>query len=173
MLVRPECARHHLKRISVIRTLIIAVGLFGIASTANANQPTSDYHSVVPTNWRLLPADEQTHEQRFVSPSGDAWLSLYARPPSESIDSHLAAVRQGEHERITYERAGPTWIVVSGYKGDRIFYRKAMLACGGRSWHHLAFEYPSDQKLAFDQFVTRASYALNEYNHTGCPEPER
>ena len=124
-------------------------------------------------SWRLLPADEQTHERRFVSPSGDAWLSLYARPPIENIEDHMAAVRRGEHERITYERSGRTWIVVSGYKGDRIFYRKAMLACGGRAWHHLAFEYPSDQKLAFDEFVTRASYALKEYNQIGCPETER
>ena len=79
-------------------------------------------------------------------------------------------VRRGEQERITYERASRTWIVVSGYNGDRIFYRKAMLACGGRSWHHLAFEYPADQKRAFDQFVTRASYALKEYDQIGCPE---
>ena len=50
---------------------------------------------------------------------------------------------------------------------------EAMLACGGQSWHHLEFEYPADQKLAFDEFVTRASYALNEYNQTGCPETER
>jgi Glycosyl transferases group 1 len=33
-----------------------------------------------------------------------------------------------------------------------------MLACGGRSWHRLAFEYPSDQKHAFDQFVTLARF---------------
>jgi hypothetical protein len=94
--------------------------------------------SIVPPNWHLLPAGEQTHERRFVSPSGDAWLSLHAQPPTQSIEDHLAAIRRGEHERITYERAGRTWIVVSGYKGDRIFYRKAMLACGGRAWHHLA-----------------------------------
>ena len=35
-----------------------------------------------------------------------------------------------------------------------------MLACGNRQWHHLAFEYPAEEKLAFDRFVTRASYAL-------------
>jgi hypothetical protein len=44
-----------------------------------------------------------------------------------------------------------------------------MLACSGQSWHHLAFEYPAEQKEAFDQFVTRASYALSAYDRTGCP----
>ena len=156
----------------MLSALIIALGLFSATFAANAKQPTgSSYFSIVPSNWHLLPEDEESHERRFMSPSGDAWLSLYAEPPgSESIEAHLEDVRRGEHERITYERAGRTWIVVSGYKGDRIFYRKAMLACGGRSWHHLAFEYPAEQKRAFDEFVTRASYALKEYNQIGCPE---
>lgn len=159
----------------MLRALILGMVLLGAACAANANQPTpSNYFSIVPSNWHLLPDDEQTHERRFLSPSGDAWLSLYARPPGgESIEAHLKDVRRGEHERITYERAGRTWIVVSGYKDDRIFYRKAMLACGGRSWHHLAFEYPADQKRAFDEFVTRASYALKEYNQIGCPESDQ
>jgi len=67
-----------------------------------------------------------------------------------------------------HEREERTWIVVSGYIGDRIFYRKAMLACGGQVWHHLAFEYPAIQKRAFDLFVTRASYALQAYGQVGC-----
>ena len=54
--------------------------------------------------------------------------------------------------------------------GDRIFYRKAMLACGGQVWHHLAFEYPAIQKRAFDLFVTRASYALQAYGQVGCQQ---
>jgi hypothetical protein len=159
----------------MLRAFVLVMGLLGAAIPANANQPTGpNYFSIVPSNWHLLPEDAQTHERRFTSPSGDAWLSLYARPPgSESIEAYLKGVRRGEHERITYERAGRTWIVVSGYNGNRIFYRKAMLSCGGRSWHHLAFEYPAVQKRAFDEFVTRASYALKEYNQIGCPESDR
>jgi len=87
---------------------------------------------------------------------------------AEPIQAHIAQVRQHENEKITYEREERTWIVVSGYIGDRIFYRKAMLACGGQVWHHLAFEYPAIQKRAFDLFVTRASYALQAYGQVGC-----
>jgi hypothetical protein len=46
---------------------------------------------------------------------------------------------------------------------------KAVLECGGTVWHHLAFEYPATQKRAFDDFVTRASYALQAYGRVGCP----
>jgi hypothetical protein len=38
-----------------------------------------------------------------------------------------------------YERREPNWIVVSGYKGNRIFYRRATRACENRQWHHIAF----------------------------------
>ncbi len=155
----------------VVLAILLGVALFGAGSIAGAKQPVGapDYLAIVPPDWKLLSEDATSHERRFVSPSGDAWLSLYARPPDESIEAHLERVRHHDHERITYERGGATWIVVSGYRGDRIFYREAMLACGGQSWHHLAFEYPADQKLAFDQFVTRASHALSAYNRTGCP----
>jgi hypothetical protein len=101
--------------------------------------------------------------------SGDAWLSLYAEPAGrEPIQTHMARIRQRGNEQITYERQGPTWIVASGYHGDRIFYRKAMLACAGLVWHQLAFEYPTADKRAFDQLVTRASYALQAYGQVGC-----
>jgi hypothetical protein len=33
------------------------------------------------------------------------------------------------------------WLAVSGIKGNKIFYRKAVIACGGKVWHHIAFEY--------------------------------
>jgi hypothetical protein len=160
----------------IARRYLFAASLLGIAlcagvHSATARQPAGgpDYLAIVPPDWKLL-SEDANHERRFVSPSGDAWLSLYARPPEESIEAHLERARHHDHERITYERRGANWIVVSGYKGDRIFYRKAMLACSGQSWHHLAFEYPAEQKEAFDEFVTRASYALSAYSQTGCPQ---
>jgi hypothetical protein len=54
--------------------------------------------------------------------------------------------------------------------GDRIFYRKAMLACAGLVWHQLAFEYPTADKRAFDQLVTRASYALQAYGQVAATD---
>jgi hypothetical protein len=154
----------------VDKALLPAVMMI-LAVSAQAKMPDKswDYHLIVPSDWKLLPEDPTSHERRFVSPSGDAWLALSAQPADrEPIQVHIAHVRQHENERITYEREGQNWIVVSGYDGDRIFYRKAMLACGGQVWHHLAFEYPATQKRAFDDFVTRASYALQAYGQVGC-----
>jgi serine/threonine-protein kinase len=93
---------------------------------------------------------------------------LYAEPAREPVPAHLDRLTRVTAGDITYQREGTTWIVVSGYKGSRIFYRKTMLPCGGRAWHYLEFEYPATQKRAFDRFVTRASAALGAYTKSGC-----
>jgi serine/threonine-protein kinase len=152
----------------MLKTLILAFVVMLSARAVEAKTPP-DFRSIVPSDWTLLPPDKNSHERRFVSPAGDAWLSLYAQPTRlESVSAHMERVKFMPGEEITYERQGQGWLVVSGYKGNRIFYRKAMLACGNRQWHHLAFEYPAEEKRAFDRFVTRASYALKEYELVGC-----
>ena len=32
-------------------------------------------------------------------------------------------------------RREPDWLALSGIKGNKIFYRKAVIACGGKVWH--------------------------------------
>ena len=135
------------------------------------HDPNEDFRSIAPASWKLLPPDPVRHERRFVSPAGDAWLALYARPADRvSTSAYIEAVKSAAGERITYQRQGRGWVVVSGYRGDRIFYRKAMLACGNRKWHNLEFEYPAAEKRAFDRFVTRASFALQAYARVGCDD---
>ncbi len=137
-----------------------------VVSSAFARGNT-DFRSIMPRNWTFAP-DKQTDGTRFVSPDRSAWLSLYRMPADrEPIPAHMDALRKDG--RITYVRRESTWIVVSGFKGDRIFYRKAMLACRNKEWHHLDFEYPATDKLAFDRIVTRASLALSAYENMSCP----
>ncbi len=139
------------------------------APVAAAPPQRGDFRALVPADWKLQPPDSNWHSYRFVSPARDAWLALYAKPADgESPGQHMKWLKAIPGERTTYERRGAGWIVVSGFRGDRIFYRKAMLACGNRRWHHLAFEYPAGQKAAFDHFVTQASHSLRAYRRTGC-----
>jgi len=73
-----------------------------------------------------------------------------------------------EGETVTYFRRNPDWIVVSGFKGGRIFYRKAVIACGGTVWHHIEFEYPAARKRQMDSFVNRASYTVDHSETSDC-----
>jgi serine/threonine-protein kinase len=124
--------------------------------------------SVLPADWKLLPREPNWTGKRLASPDGRAWLAVYEAPARDSIAAYMDTVARVEGERITYLKRGSSWIVVSGYKGDRIFYRKAMLACANTRWHNIAFEYPAAEKLDYDAFVTRTSRALAAHRNDGC-----
>ena len=145
----------------------VAFALILLALPAMAQHGRDDYPSIIPRDWTLFPP--KNNEWRAVSPRQDAWLSLYITPAEGSVASHLRQFGVGRGDRVTYQRHEQSSTVVSGYTAEnRIFYRKTMLACEGRKWHNLAVEYPASDKRAMDEFVTRASYALESYSRTGC-----
>jgi hypothetical protein len=112
----------------------------------------------VPADWR----PESIHDQSgasghyFFSPDGSSWSAVFGLPVSADVSVHVAA----PEEHVTYSAGGRGWSVRSGFKGDRIFYRKALLSCGGRVAHLLAFEYPAEQKREHDRLVTVMSRSL-------------
>jgi hypothetical protein len=148
--------------------LVSSFFLLLIAPAVAQVQGKNDFRRIAPPDWTLLPYDQST-ERRFVSPNREAWLSLYSTRAEGSVSTHLNDWGVKAGERVTYEKRGRSWAVVSGYTEDnRIFYRRTILACGGNKWHDLEFEYPARDKRAMDEFVTRASYALAAYNSMGC-----
>src|SRR5262245_42393406 len=103
---------------------------------------TGNPADMVPPNWQLQPPDPNWKGNRFLSPDGSSWLTVYASlTTAEPIASHMQAVAFAERETVTYLRGERDWIVVSGMKGDRIFYRKAGITCVGNGWLYLACEY--------------------------------
>ncbi len=125
--------------------------------------------ALVPSDWRLQPPDTNWKGKRYVSPDGDAWFALYISPADqESVAAHMRAVAFADGEEITYLRGERDWIVASGQKAGRIFFRKAMLACGGKSWRHIAFEYPLEAKRRMDRVVTRAARVLDDGTDEDC-----
>ena len=127
-----------------------------------------DAATLVPPDWRL-----QRDEQRYVSPDGSSWFAPHASSVgSEPIARHMDRIAGQEGETVTYFRREPDWIAVSGFKAGRIFYRKAVLACGGKIWHHIEFEYPAALKRRMDPFVNRASYSIDHAETTDCREPQ-
>jgi len=125
--------------------------------------------SLVPTDWRLQPPDPDWRGNRFVSPNGDAWLAFYARPADKTPhDQHLKSVAFVDGEELTYLRREPDWLEASGFKGTRNFYRKVVLACGERTWRHIAFEYPAEAKRAFGPMIARMARALDSEIEKNC-----
>ena len=61
----------------------------------------------------------------------------------------------GGYEEITYQPRGRSWFVLSGYRGDQIYYEKVMFSCGGRIVNILAIAYPTAERALFDPAVER------------------
>jgi hypothetical protein len=124
---------------------------------------------LAPDGWQLQPADPNWHGRRYVSPGGDAWVAFYAAPAdAAALSAHMKTIAFAEGEEVTYLRGERDWIVVSGFKGERIFYRKAALACGGTRWHQVALEYPREMARSMDRYVARVARAVDGLEQEGC-----
>ena len=83
----------------------------------------------------------------------------------------MKTVAFADGEELTQVRGQRNWIAVSGFRGDRIFYRQGLLACAGDRWHQIAFEYPSNAKGSMTDFIRRAAQALEATQNAGCDIP--
>ena len=119
--------------------------------------------SLVPPGWTEVYKDAATRTRRFKSPEGAVTLTArqtFARR-DRAADLDDIAFRPGE--AITYQRRGRSWIAVSGYRGDDIFYRKSNLACGGTRWNNVEFIYPRSDKKRLDAIVTAVASGMTRY----------
>ena len=121
-----------------------------------------DIATLVPANWQLQPPDPNWTGRRFLSPDGQSWLAFYASPADKNaLNQHLKSVAFVDGEELTFLQRDPDRLVVSGFKGDRSFFRKVALACGGQLWQQVAIEFPTVTKRAFEPLVERLSRALD------------
>ena len=129
--------------------------------------------SVIPPDWKKQPLDHPALDgARFVSPDGLASFDFYTTAAhDEPIADHMKGFAFGDKDEITSLAGERTWIAASGFKDDRLFYRKAALACGGDRWHHIAFDYPINAKRNMRDFVRRAVDELNGGQNAGCDTP--
>lgn len=157
---RTKAVRPHRPVRAVVAFLVISLAT--APGTVAAREADVPFRGIVPNNWTLLPRAPDSLGRRFVSPSRDAWLWYFAVPVRAQVSPPAA------RGQVTYEARGGDWVVTSGYRGNRIFYRRAMLACNNTKWRHIEFEYPASEKHLFDSFVTRTSFALRAYKELGC-----
>src|SRR5256885_4385479 len=123
---------------------------------------------IVPRDWQLQPPDPNWQGRRYVAPDSNAWLALYSTNAANDATARFKAVAFADGEEVTYLRGERDRMTVSGLKGDRIYYRKVMLACGGTQWRHVALEYPAQDKANFDRFVETISRGFERIADDGC-----
>ncbi len=115
----------------------------------------------IPAGWRMGEAPANDDGRVFTSPDGRATItvsgSLDVLPRFQEIE---IMTQPNAGETIDYKRQGRDWIVVSGRKGDRIFYKRSLLSCGGTVWNTVYLDYPAAEKAAFDPIVGHVAGSL-------------
>lgn len=125
---------------------------------------------LIPRDWVQQKPEPNWSGKRFTSPDGSASVAIYTAPVDQAkVASFMKDFAFVDGEKITDLRAQQKWIAVTGSKsGDRLFYREAVIACAGRTWHQIAFEYPSSMKAAMARFVSDAAVAVLNSENDGC-----
>ena len=136
--------------------------LISFCLVAPAQAAAQRHASLVPPGWTQEYQDAATRTRRFVSP--DNRSSLTSRQ-IEASRTDLARVlqRMEAEDEITYQRQEGSWFVVSGYRGNQIFYRKANLACHGTRWNIIELVYPRENKRQMDATVAFISHGMTAY----------
>lgn len=93
----------------------------------------------------------------FTTPDGRATLQVGA---FENVDGLTArelrarAVKTSyDGARIEYDRLAASWFVLSGRRGDEVFYERIALTCEGRRIDVWTMTYPSSDGAVFDRVV--------------------
>jgi len=160
---------HRKVAMRMIRTLAFALLIVAFAAPVRAESfrlyanPRFGATAEVPSDWKPDPPPENGDGLIFRSPDGAASLAVYGIL-NNIEDSVSAAMNEEEKPRegetITYHQRGARTIVVSGFIGDKIFYRKSILVCRDQIWNHLSMVYPTARKSEYDSIVATASKSL-------------
>jgi hypothetical protein len=76
----------------------------------------------------------------------------------------------GGYEDVTYQPHGRTWFVLSGYRGEQVYYEKAIFSCDNHVVNVFAISYPEAQRGIFDPVVERMEDSFRPASHCSATE---
>lgn len=115
-----------------------------------------------PGNLAVKPPPENGDGKEFYDGKG---FSMSISGINNVIDNSLESqmIFQGkDFDKITYQTKGMDWYVLTGYKGPNVLYLKTYI--GTSSINHLYIQYPSNQKMVYDDIVTDISKSFKPGN---------
>ena len=79
---------------------------------------------------------------------------------TDLLDEASKDVTENSHGTITYTRARDNWFVISGFIGERIFYRRSFLSDRSRVIGSLWIEFPRTMRPCFEDAVSMMSLSF-------------
>ncbi len=79
---------------------------------------------------------------------------------TDLLDEATKDVTENSHGVITYTRTRDNWFVISGFIGERIFYRRSFLSDRSRVIGNLWIEFPRNMRPCFEDAVSMMSLSF-------------
>lgn len=115
---------------------------------------------------------EKADGQTFLTPDGRAKIVVSGVVNDERFspaDYRKTILQEfGGYDRMDYSPRGKTWFVLSGFRGDRIYYQKVMFSCGDRVINVLSVTFPTAEKRFFENLVERMEDNFKPGSGEGC-----
>ena len=112
--------------------------------------------------FRALPAPENGDGLSFEAKDGGSLIISGGHNVEDftpaTYEKFLRISSERDFGNITYRAAGAHSLVLSGLRGDRIFYEEYLFT--GDMIHTLVITYPRSAKAAYDPIVTRIARSL-------------
>jgi hypothetical protein len=164
-------------RVRRLFIFVLAATIFahsGLLAQSGANDRWLTYHNQrfgtaieYPAFFKAGPPPVNGDGLEFKSPDGGDF-SVFAA--YNTLNFNLAQFEESviksldADERVTYKANGDNWFVISGTKGDDIFYERHLLAGGGQLTEGFVITYPARLKQKYDPIVARMSASFQANN---------
>lgn len=118
--------------------------------------------------FRALPAPENGDGQSFEGKDGSSLIIAGGHNVENftpaTFEKFLRTYSERDFGNVTYRMAGAHSLVLSGLRGDQIFYEEYLFT--GDLIHTLVITYPRAAKADYDPIVTRIARSLGPRNDT-------
>ena len=165
---------------SRLSTAAVVFGLLLVPALALAGQKWQPYvndrfgvRADIPQGWVSGQPPENNDGLRWTSPDGTAQVAVWGGFQIEDgVDDAFKTVSApNAGETITFKARGKQALVISGFKGENIFYRRLVLSCKNSVWNGVEITYPKAKKAEFDPIVSHIAASLKPgigYNNPDC-----
>ena len=118
------------------------------------------------------PEPENGDGNRFFSIDAEAvltvWGSYNALDQTPRTYFKWARDEIGVVDNVTYKRIAKDWMVISGFKGDLVYYEKTIFSCNFDRLTSISITYPASRKKDYDGLIGKITKSLDPGRPDGC-----
>src|SRR5262245_26998849 len=154
----------------VLRLALFFIALTILPDVARAQEAWAIYRNDrfgttidYPTRFRPGRPPENNDGLSFTAADGatlSVWGSLNALEHDVAGLEAFARENPKDGEQVTYRATGKNWLVLSGTRGDRVFYQRHLFSHRNEIINAFEISYPAALRASYDPVVARLSRTL-------------